>query len=111
MSKLNSRHHKLLQGNWNKTKIFGARMELEVESIFNDFETFEITGTFFLLDFHKNHGKLQTVLYSIFAHIQLLPSNFNFSVTKPIKGVAVEIEGSVDHFNDHIWTQRGRKPQ
>ena len=28
-----------------------------------------------------------------------------------VKGVAVEIKGSGDHFHGHIRTQRGRKPQ
>ena len=32
-------------------------------------------------------------------------------IVKSFKGVAVEIEGSVDHFDGHIPTQRGRKPQ
>ena len=33
-----------------------------------------------------------------------------FFLIFPIKGVAVEIKGSVDHFHGHIRTQRGRKP-
>ena len=29
---------------------------------------------------------------------------------RPVKGVAVEIKGSVDHFHGHIRTQRGQNP-
>ena len=41
------------------------------------------------------------------------PAETEYSKIDPetLKGVAVEIKDSVDHFHGHIRTQHGRKPQ